>query len=323
MRQISTTLAPQTQSASGHRVADKGAHPTESRIHESNAQNLAGQAHAFLPLKTAQSVGPQKADHTNAALRKKRLDEDGVLVEEGRSQVMIDMADVDAMSDTLPAQHAQLYAQASTDSEVATDAGAVSNSAGSITTATTSSPALGSVGLLGLGGFTFVGLAAAGLSGSKSTPTPTVDSSAPKLDLSMAGTPQQGVTVVFTFSFNEDVTGFTSSSIKLSGGTPGNFVAVDARTYTLEVTVGSSGQPLTVSVAPGAAKDLAGNAYAEGLVFETTSIAPPVEPPSPLEPPAPAPDTTAPKFTLGTAASVAFAENATSNVHTASATDNK
>jgi hypothetical protein len=132
----------------------------------------------------------------------------------------------------------------------------------------------------------------------------------------MAGTPQQGVTVVFTFSFNEDVTGFTSSSIKLSGGTPGNFVAVDARTYTLEVTVGSSGQPLTVSVAPGAAKDLAGNASADGLVFETTSIAPPVEPP------APAPDTTAPKFTLGTAVSVAFAENATGNVHTASAIDN-
>ncbi len=322
MRQISTTLAPQTQSASGHRVADKGAQPTESRIHASNAQNLAGQAHAFLPLKTAQSDGPQKAQYTNAALRKKRLDEDDVLAEEGRSQVMTDMADVDAMADTLPAQHAQLYAQANTDSEVATDAGAVSNSAGSITTATTSSPALGSVGLLGLGGFTFVGLAAAGLSGSKSTPTPTADSTAPKLDLSMAGTPQQGVTVVFTFSFNEDVTGFTSSSIKLSGGTPGNFVAVDARTYTLEVTVGSSGQPLIVSVAPGAAKDLAGNAYAEGLVFETTSIAPPVEPPSPLEPPAPAPDTTAPKFTLGTAASVAFAENATGNVHTASATDN-
>lgn len=320
MRQNSTTLAPQTQSPSSHRVSTKGAAPTDWQNNASSTQNLASQPHQPRPLVVAESWDTKKAEHTKAGPRKKRLNEDDVLAEDGRSQVMTDMADVDAMADTLPAQHTQLYAQASTGSEVATDAGAVSNSAGSITTATTSAPALGSVGLLGLGGFTFVGLAAAGLSGSKSTPI--ADSTAPKLDLSMAGTPQQGVTVVFTFSFNEDVTGFTSSSIKLSGGTPGNFVAVDALTYTLEVTVGSSGQPLTVSVAPGAAKDLAGNAYAEGLVFETTSIAPPVDPPSPLEPPAPAPDTTAPKFTLGTAASVAFAENATGNVHTASATDN-
>ena len=43
-------------------------------------------------------------------------------------------------------------------------------------------------------------------------------------------------TVVYKFEFNEDVTGFTTADVTVTGGTKGTFNAVDGNTYTVEVT---------------------------------------------------------------------------------------
>lgn len=65
-------------------------------------------------------------------------------------------------------------------------------------------------------------------------------------------------TILYTFSFDEAVTGFDASKVNVGHGSKGNFTAVSGRVYTLEVTptAGFEGD-LTVNVAAGAASSVA------------------------------------------------------------------
>ncbi|WP_245823665.1 beta strand repeat-containing protein, partial [Photobacterium proteolyticum] len=66
--------------------------------------------------------------------------------------------------------------------------------------------------------------------------------------------------VTYTFTFSEDVTGFTADDITVSGGTKGTFTAVSGSVYTLVVTPdASSTADITVNVAANVASDAAGN----------------------------------------------------------------
>ena len=69
-----------------------------------------------------------------------------------------------------------------------------------------------------------------------------------------------GGDVVYTFTFSEDVTGFSAGSVVVSNGAAGLFTAVSGSVYTLAVTptAGFEGS-LGVSVAAGAATSAAGN----------------------------------------------------------------
>ncbi len=68
--------------------------------------------------------------------------------------------------------------------------------------------------------------------------------------------------MVYTFTFDEAVTGFDASDVTVTGGTKGTFTAVNATTYTLEVTPTANTQAgsIGVSVGAAAAADAAGNA---------------------------------------------------------------
>ena len=74
--------------------------------------------------------------------------------------------------------------------------------------------------------------------------------------------PTSAATIPFTVVFSKDVTGFSLSGITVVNGTASNFVMVDARTYTFDVTPDGDGL-VTVTVAAGAAADIAGNANEE------------------------------------------------------------
>jgi hypothetical protein len=66
--------------------------------------------------------------------------------------------------------------------------------------------------------------------------------------------------VTYTFTFDEDVTGFTADDVTVTGGTKGDFTAVSASVYTLVVTpAADSTTNITVDVAAGVAKDAAEN----------------------------------------------------------------
>ncbi|WP_429614826.1 Ig-like domain-containing protein [Synechococcus elongatus] len=69
-----------------------------------------------------------------------------------------------------------------------------------------------------------------------------------------------GGDIVYTFTFNEAVTGFTADDITVANGTKGTFTAVSPTEYTLVVTpdAGFEGN-ITVDVAAGVAIDAAGN----------------------------------------------------------------
>ncbi len=57
-----------------------------------------------------------------------------------------------------------------------------------------------------------------------------------------------------TFTFSEDVTGFATGDVTVTGGTKGAFASTNARTYTLVVTP-TSGSDVTVTVAANSATD--------------------------------------------------------------------
>ncbi|QGJ69927.1 Hypothetical protein PBC10988_16160 [Planctomycetales bacterium 10988] len=88
--------------------------------------------------------------------------------------------------------------------------------------------------------------------------TITYDATAPTLSISPDGGLTNSSSLLFTFEFNEDVTGFESSDISITNGSAGSFTAVDGNTYTLEVTPTADGD-VTVSVLSTAAQDEAGN----------------------------------------------------------------
>ena len=90
------------------------------------------------------------------------------------------------------------------------------------------------------------------------TATVTFDNVAP----TVAITPNSGNTntspILFTFQFNEAVTGFVTSDVTVVNGTKGTFTEVDSDTYTLEVTPTNDGT-VTATVGANSTTDAAGN----------------------------------------------------------------
>ncbi len=62
-----------------------------------------------------------------------------------------------------------------------------------------------------------------------------------------------------TFQFSEDVTGFALVDISVTNATAGNFVTVDANTYTADITPDGSGNNVSIDVAANVAQDLNAN----------------------------------------------------------------
>ena len=92
-----------------------------------------------------------------------------------------------------------------------------------------------------------------------------LDTSRPGLAITSDEAPQSvaaiaGGSVVYTFTFNQPVTGFGADDVAVTGGSKGTFSGLSPTMYRLEVTpdAGAEGV-LGVSVAAGAAQDVAGN----------------------------------------------------------------
>ncbi|MBE3668648.1 hypothetical protein BOO25_06735, partial [Vibrio navarrensis] len=96
----------------------------------------------------------------------------------------------------------------------------------------------------------------AGNSASAVTASSTLDTAAPTVTISDDTTGTATGDVLYTFTFNESVTGFTADDITVSGGTKGTFTAVSGTVYTLVVTpTADSTSNLTVDVAASVATD--------------------------------------------------------------------
>lgn len=104
------------------------------------------------------------------------------------------------------------------------------------------------------------------------TVTDKTDEIYPTVTLTAAGVSPVGGVHTVTAQFSEDVTGFDVSDITISGGTINNFAAVNASTYTFDVTSGVGAAD--VDIAAGVAQDLANNdneaAVTLNLIFDTT-----------------------------------------------------
>ena len=85
--------------------------------------------------------------------------------------------------------------------------------------------------------------------------TATWDATAPTVTISDVPAKINSTTALnVTFTFSEDVTGFETGDVTVSGGRKGTFTATNATTYTLAVTP-TSGSNVTLTVAPNAATD--------------------------------------------------------------------
>lgn len=82
-------------------------------------------------------------------------------------------------------------------------------------------------------------------------------------------------TIIYTFTFSEDVTGFTSSDISVSKGTRGTFTKVSNSKYTLVVTHSSDGVK-TIAVSAGVCTDNAGNGNTSKSYSHTVSTGTPL-----------------------------------------------
>ncbi|WP_261842215.1 Ig-like domain-containing protein [Aliamphritea ceti] len=104
-----------------------------------------------------------------------------------------------------------------------------------------------------------------------------VDTVAPSLIITAADANlSAGETTVLTFQFSEDVSDFAIGDIVPTGGTLGNFVQVDANTYTVEFTQSGADAP-SVSVANATYTDIAGNdGTGDSLTMSADIIAPTV-----------------------------------------------
>ena len=87
--------------------------------------------------------------------------------------------------------------------------------------------------------------------------------------------PTNASTLPFTVTFSEDVTGFVEGDVVVANGTISNFTAVDAKTYTFDVTPTIDGD-VTVSVAAAVATDAASNdnAAATDVIIASDRTAP-------------------------------------------------
>jgi len=78
-----------------------------------------------------------------------------------------------------------------------------------------------------------------------------------------------------TFTFSEDVTGFDISDISVTNGTPGNFIAINAAVYTVDITPTAS-DTISVSVAADKATNIYGiNNTASNKFQLSADISPP------------------------------------------------
>ncbi|HEY9629647.1 MAG TPA: Ig-like domain-containing protein [Coleofasciculaceae cyanobacterium] len=104
----------------------------------------------------------------------------------------------------------------------------------------------------------------------------TIDTTKPGVALtSSAPTLTNASPLPFTATFTEDVTGFDASDLTITNGTVSNFVVVNARTYTFDVTPTAQGA-IAVNVAANKAQDIAGNDNTAATTINRTydSVAP-------------------------------------------------
>ncbi|TEW51724.1 Ig-like domain-containing protein [Psychromonas algicola] len=116
----------------------------------------------------------------------------------------------------------------------------------------------------GAAGLTAAGVAVASSSDSSSSDSSssdsTADTTAPSVMISDDTTGTATGDVTYTFTFSEEVTGFTVDDVVITGGTAGTLTSSDNITYTLVVTPDpDSTTDITVDVAADVATDLAGN----------------------------------------------------------------
>ncbi|MEG4096285.1 Ig-like domain-containing protein, partial [Microcoleus sp. Pol8_D1] len=88
--------------------------------------------------------------------------------------------------------------------------------------------------------------------------TRTRDTVVPTVALTSASPTTVNAPFSVTATFSEDVTGFDNTDITVANATVGNFVTVDAKTYTFDVAPNADG-PVTVDVPAATAIDIAGN----------------------------------------------------------------
>ncbi|MGB8689445.1 MAG: Ig-like domain-containing protein, partial [Microcoleus sp.] len=88
--------------------------------------------------------------------------------------------------------------------------------------------------------------------------TRTADITAPTVTLASTSATTVNAPFSVTATFSENVTGFDNTDITVAGGNVGNFVAVDAKTYSFDVTPTASGN-VTVDIPATKATDTAGN----------------------------------------------------------------
>ena len=92
------------------------------------------------------------------------------------------------------------------------------------------------------------------------TPIPAVaDNTPPTVTISTPKPSHNGQAFIATFSFSEDVTGFTEDDITTGNATSDNFTRVAADRYTVRVTPNSPYVPVTIDVPANAFQDLATN----------------------------------------------------------------
>jgi len=82
--------------------------------------------------------------------------------------------------------------------------------------------------------------------------------------------PSNALPIPVSVNFGEVVSGFVVGDVTVSGGTLGNFVTSDNRTFTFDLTPGGDGT-ITVDVAADVAEDLAGNKNLSATQFSIVS----------------------------------------------------
>lgn len=93
-----------------------------------------------------------------------------------------------------------------------------------------------------------------------------LDAIPPSLTVTPSGRVTNANSILFTFQFNESIVGFDSDDVTVSNGIKGAFTAIDAATFTLQVTPVADGE-VTASVAANSAQDVSRN----GNVSSSTS----------------------------------------------------
>lgn len=112
---------------------------------------------------------------------------------------------------------------------------------------------------------------AAGNNNTAATPYSFVsDRTAPVVTITSSLTsPTNAATIPMTVQFNEIVSGFALTDIVVGNGTKGNFMSLDAKKYTFDIT--SPSDTVSVNVPAGSAKDAAGNDNTAASAFTILS----------------------------------------------------